>query len=91
MDVGGRRLADLTPAAGKRLSYYSQVAWSPNGRWIGFERFRGDYGERGCCLDEYDLMRPDGSQLKRLFRIYEFVHDTGPSVTGRRAGEDSLS
>jgi dipeptidyl aminopeptidase/acylaminoacyl peptidase len=86
VDVGGRRLADLTPAASKRPSYYSQVAWSPSGRWIGFERFRGDYSERGCCLDEYDLMRPDGSQLKRLFRIYEVVHDTGPSVTWAPSG-----
>jgi Tol biopolymer transport system component len=85
MDVGGRRLADLTPPAGERPSFYGQVAWSPNSRWIGFERFRGELGQRGCCLDEYDLMRPDGSRIRRLFRIYEVVHDT-PSVTWAPSG-----
>jgi Tol biopolymer transport system component len=79
LNLRGKRLADLTPTAKHpRANRYRFVTWSPDGRWIGFERFREEH-RYGCspCIDEYDLMRPNGSGLRRVFSGY------GSSTTRR--------
>jgi Tol biopolymer transport system component len=76
-DGGHRRV--LTPSG-----FQGQPAWSPDGRWIAFERDAAP-GDNGVWL-----MRPDGSQRRRLTRNpyagTECGCDTDPAFSpdGRR-------
>jgi Tol biopolymer transport system component len=75
-DLRGGKLVNLTPPeTALPTAYYGEVTWSPAGRWVGFLRFEGEEATTGCCSMEYDLVRPDGSGLRRLLHIYEWIHD----------------
>jgi Tol biopolymer transport system component len=80
IDLTGRAVRDLTPPLTSPRSKFFGVSWSPDGRWIGFIRSRGEVGTATCCSIEYDLMRPDGTGLRRLLRAREGIHDS-PVVT----------
>jgi Tol biopolymer transport system component len=76
----GQMLADVTPPAARVLTTYNALTWSPDGRWLGFERFLGTEGTSSCCRATYVLMHPDGSGLRTLFTIHDPIHDT-PTVS----------
>jgi hypothetical protein len=74
----GRILSDLKLPAARRGSIYTYISyddltWSPNGRWVGFEK------SVGFAPVAYVLMHPDGTGRRIAFRTYE-DHDS-PSVS----------
>jgi Tol biopolymer transport system component len=74
--TSGQLTADITPPAAQVLTTYSSLTWSPDGRWLGFVRGLGLEGTRSCCSATYDVMHPDGSGLRTLFKIHDPLHGT---------------
>lgn len=73
--LDGSLLRELSPRRAPDVTYRN-VSWSPDGRWIGFTRYAGVEGTAGCCVNEYDVVRPDGTALRTVFKAADPIHDT---------------
>jgi Tol biopolymer transport system component len=56
----------------------AKPTWSPDGRWIGFERlFSGGVDGRGCCTDTYRIVPATGGIERRVLTIHDGgIHDS---------------
>jgi Tol biopolymer transport system component len=83
MDVSDGRVRRLTNGTG----FNESPRWSPDGSWISFMSGRsgvkGPYGAAGFHRDVY-LMRPDGTDLRRLTSLTGFDGDATWSPDGSR-------
>jgi len=79
MDVSDGRLRRLTDGVG----FNEHPRWSPDGSWISFTSSRagvnGPFGAGGSYRDIY-LVRPDGSDLRRLttLSVYDGIASWSP-------------
>jgi Tol biopolymer transport system component len=72
IDGGARVIARAGPG-----TVFLDVSWSPNGRWIAYERdvLGGGANGSGCCSASLRLMRPNGTGDRTIRALRDSVHD----------------
>ena len=67
------------------------VTWSPDGRWISYDRDNlGGGNGVGCCSSSIHLIHPDGSGDHAVAMVHEAIHDVPYTVAAWSAGEMSV-
>jgi dipeptidyl aminopeptidase/acylaminoacyl peptidase len=72
IDGGARVIARAGPG-----TVFLDVSWSPNGRWIAYERdvLSGGANGGGCCSASLRLMHPDGTGDRTISALRDSAHD----------------
>jgi TolB protein len=75
--------SNLVRARGTELVPFDRITWSPDGQWVAFE------GHEDAVGPQIYVVRPDGSDLRRVTDLAAGPSVTGPDGAPGRTGDPS--